>query len=89
MEAPSGDAVYVVNTKNRMARVDGRFIHWVRGHGGGDRYSLVFFSTDKDRATPPVQAVHLDFRPWATRMERGEEENATRAAAEEALDRAV
>ena len=63
MEARRGDCIYVVNTKNRMARVDGRFIHWVRGHGGGDRYSLIFYSTDKKSETPPIEAVHLDFRP--------------------------
>lgn len=37
--------VNVVNTRNRIARVDGRKIHWVRSWEGGDRYSLIFYDT--------------------------------------------
>lgn len=55
--------VHVLNTHDRIARVDGRFVHWVRGHGGGDRYSLIFFSTTPDCATEPTKAFHSDFEP--------------------------
>lgn len=55
--------VYVLNTHDRMARVDGRFVHWVRGHGGGERYSLIFFATTPDCATEPTKAFHSDFEP--------------------------
>ena len=34
-----------VETRNRVARVDGRRVHWVRAHRGGDRYSVVFYGT--------------------------------------------
>ena len=30
-------SVYVVNTHNKLAKVDGRYIHWVRRFRGGDR----------------------------------------------------
>ena len=32
-EVNAGNVVEI-NTKNRMARMDGRFIHWVKGHEG-------------------------------------------------------
>lgn len=37
--------VNVVDTHNRIARVDGRHIHWVRSWEGGSRYSLIFYDT--------------------------------------------
>lgn len=49
--------------QDRVARVDGRFIHWVRAHGGGDRYSVIFYCTDKTRELPPVAAVDENFNP--------------------------
>jgi len=39
--------VAAVNTKNRMAKVDGRFPHWVGGYGSEvDRYSLIYYRTE-------------------------------------------
>jgi len=55
--------VYVVDTHDCIARVDGRFVHWVRGHGGGDRYSLIFFSTTPSCATEPVSPFDASFIP--------------------------
>jgi hypothetical protein len=55
--------VHVLNTHGRMARVDGRFVHWVRGHAGGSRYSLIFFATSPDSASEPVAPFHVDFVP--------------------------
>ena len=46
-EDPS--SVHVLTTRDRIARIDGRFIHWVRGHSGGDRCgvkSRIPFSTE-------------------------------------------
>lgn len=40
-------AVHVVSTKNSIAKVDGRHVHWVRTYTGGDRYSLVSFVRDR------------------------------------------
>ena len=57
-----GTRVEVIETHNRITSMDGRFIHWVRGHGGGDRYSLVFYSLDPDAATESIHALR-DFEP--------------------------
>ena len=43
-----------VNTHNRIARVDGRHIHWVRTWCGGDRYSLIYYDTREQNATPII-----------------------------------
>ena len=58
----------VLDTKNRVASMDGRFVHWVRGHSGGDRYSLVFYSLDPDAATPPLSALR-DWEPTGGKAE--------------------
>ena len=34
----------VVNTRNRIAKIDGRYLHWVRSYSG-ERYSLIFYNT--------------------------------------------
>jgi len=49
------DEVIVVATHNRADRVDGRFVHWVRGFKG-DRYSVVFFTTH-GQAVPKTLAL--------------------------------
>ena len=43
-----GDTVGVVDTRGRLARVDGRRVHWVRPFRGSDRYSIIFYNTDAD-----------------------------------------
>uniref|UniRef100_A0A7S0FHT5 RRM domain-containing protein n=1 Tax=Pyrodinium bahamense TaxID=73915 RepID=A0A7S0FHT5_9DINO len=63
VEGVQPDEVYVVDTHSRIARVDGRFIHWVRGHAGGDRYSLIFFSTTPACTTEPVAPFDASFLP--------------------------
>ena len=47
----NSDFVNVVKTHNRIARVDGRHVHWVRTWTGGDRYSLIFYDTSDRRPT--------------------------------------
>ena len=54
--------VYVVNTRERIARVDGRFVHWVR-RSKGERYSIIFFSTNPKHGAPQQRAYHADFAP--------------------------
>ena len=49
------DFINVVKTRNRIARVDGRHIHWVRSWNGGDRYSLIFYDTTNKFATPVIE----------------------------------
>jgi len=46
------EIVNVVTTLNRIARVDGRHVHWVRTWQGGDRYSLIFYDTSNRHSTP-------------------------------------
>ncbi|KAL1522711.1 hypothetical protein AB1Y20_017686 [Prymnesium parvum] len=50
--------VAVVETRNRVAKVDGRYVHWVRPHSGGDRFSIIFYNTSADPAHPLGPAVH-------------------------------
>ena len=46
-----------VNTKGRLAKVDGRFVHWVAPYdAGADRFSLIFYQTT-DQWLPPTTAV--------------------------------
>ena len=56
--------VAVVNTRNRVAKVDGRHIHWVRSFTGGDRYSLIFFDTSDRAPTPVGTAVDAAWKPY-------------------------
>ena len=39
------DSVAIIDTRNRIACIDGRFVHWVRNYTDGDRYSLIFYDT--------------------------------------------
>lgn len=56
----NGNAVlHVVNTQNRIAKVDGRHVHWVRAWEGGERYSLIFYDTT-DRFQTPVMDMGVD-----------------------------
>jgi len=50
-----GDFINVVNTYNRMVKVEGRHVHWVRPWSNkGDRYSLVFYDTSDRNVTPKL-----------------------------------
>ena len=60
----SQGAVWVVATKDRVAKLDGRFIHWVRGYGAGERYSLIFFATDPEHAVAPTGSAFPGFVPF-------------------------
>jgi len=71
----TGDYILnVVETHNRIARVDGRQVHWVRtwgttnqddgngNHNPGDRYSLIFYDTsNRNRTTPNPLGVDKAF----------------------------
>ena len=45
-EAAAHGTIRVVDTRNRLAEVDGRQVHWVRGFHGGERFSLIFYNTE-------------------------------------------
>ena len=47
-----------IDVRNRLGRLDGRNVHWVEGWKG-ERYSVVYYSTDKKHYTDPVdQSTH-------------------------------
>jgi hypothetical protein len=49
------EIVNVVSTHDRIARVDGRHVHYVRTWEGGDRYSLIFYDTSEGNTTPVLE----------------------------------
>jgi hypothetical protein len=53
--------VNIIDTHNKIARVDGRHVHWVRTWGGGDRYSLIFYNTS-DRNVTPIMDLGVDVK---------------------------
>ena len=49
----SARVVAVMNTKNRLGRVDGRYVHWVDSYDKDcERYSLIYYETGNDYITP-------------------------------------
>ena len=48
--------VALVETKGRLAHIDGRFTHWVRDYEG-DRFSVIYYQVEGERVAPTV-AVH-------------------------------
>ena len=49
----SARMVAVMNTKNRLGRVDGRYPHWVAPYDErSDRYSLIYYETGNDFVRP-------------------------------------
>ena len=46
VEAEGGEAIDVVDTRCRIAKVDGRRVHWVRAFRGGERFSLIFYHAE-------------------------------------------
>jgi hypothetical protein len=84
VESDPPGGIHVINTYHRLARVDGRYVHWVRGYGGGsDRFSLIWFSTRPEDATPMDGPVFPDFVPAAVEAEWRERDAAKAAAAAE------
>ncbi|CAK0891863.1 unnamed protein product [Prorocentrum cordatum] len=50
--------LYVVSTRNRLTRVDGRFPHFVRQREG-DRFSLVYYCLDAGEFREPTRPLEL------------------------------
>ena len=51
-----------INIKNRLARIDGRNVHWVGRCNTGERFSIVYYSTDKVDHTDTVdQGLHNEW----------------------------
>ena len=53
---PEVDYVNVIETKNCIARVDGRHVHWVRSWSSGERFSLIFYDTTDRFQTPIIKS---------------------------------
>ena len=62
----SATVVAEVDTRGRLAKVDGRFPHWVTPYEG-ERYSLIYYQTSGE-VTPQTTAVfapvHNGSEPW-------------------------
>jgi hypothetical protein len=64
-KATAVPAIHVINTHNRIARVDGRHVHWVRtwenrtNSSRCDRYSLIFYDTSARCPTPVVDMTNF------------------------------
>ncbi|GFH55998.1 hypothetical protein CTEN210_12474 [Chaetoceros tenuissimus] len=57
-----GAQTFSINVKNRLARIDGRNVHWVERCGTGERFSVVYYSTDKVDHTDTVdQGLHNEW----------------------------
>lgn len=52
--------VCVVDTKDKVAAIDGRFVHWVAPGYEGERFSLVWYrrTPDSSAAELPTRGVH-------------------------------
>ena len=61
--------VGVIDARGRIAKVDGRFPHWVRPYTG-ERYSIVWFMTQGE-TIPRTSAVFGE--PWCGREEEEED----------------
>lgn len=58
----SGAQTFSINVKNRLARIDGRNVHWVEKCNRGERFSVVYYSTDKVDHTETVdQGLHNEW----------------------------
>uniref|UniRef100_A0A7S2RKY0 Uncharacterized protein n=1 Tax=Mucochytrium quahogii TaxID=96639 RepID=A0A7S2RKY0_9STRA len=55
--------LHAVDTKNKVAKVDGRCVHWVRKFTGRVRYSLIFYCTVPEFKTPLEKSIYPDFKP--------------------------
>ena len=74
VESEDGRARWVVDTRGKMARFDGRFAHWVRGYdrAEGVRFSVVWYANKPSAATPRTFAVDPTFRGGDDGDVRGE-----------------
>lgn len=71
VEARDGSSRWMIDTREKMAKFDGRSVHWVRGYGGGDRYSVVWFVNRDSNATEQTFDVDLSFTDPHTSVDDG------------------
>lgn len=56
-DGTTSQVIHVFDTHNRIARVDGRHVHWVRTWAGGDRYSVIFYDTRQRQTNKTAMAM--------------------------------
>ncbi|GMH65151.1 hypothetical protein TrRE_jg3370 [Triparma retinervis] len=58
-QSSSGSSIFVVPTLNKLVKVDGRFVHWVRSYPPTrTRYSLIYFTVDDAARTERDDEVY-------------------------------
>ena len=62
VEAADGRTRWCVETRGRLARFDGRAVHWVRSYTG-QRWSVVWYVNREESATPQTFDVDAAWRP--------------------------
>jgi hypothetical protein len=76
VESEDGAFRWEVDTRDRVARVDGRFVHWVRGYDSGKngaRYSVIFYANKPSAATERMRLpVDESFVPAGTMNANGD-----------------
>ena len=72
VESADGQTRWMVDTRERLAKFDGRSVHWVRGYSG-ERYSVVWYVNKHEHATEQVFDVDEDWVPHGGCVEEEEE----------------
>ncbi len=83
VESEDGDTRWVVDTRDKIGRVDGRFAHWVRGFDAteGTRYSVIYYVNKPKNATERTFAVDEAFAPAGKGRARTTRERIAKAIA--------
>ena len=55
VESDGGGHIDVFDTHDKLAKVDGRRVHWVKAFRGRERYSIIFYNTAEGETTPEQQ----------------------------------
>jgi hypothetical protein len=76
VESRDGNTRFVVDTRDRIGRVDGRCAHWVRGFDAGVdgsaavRYSVIYYVNRPRHGTPETFAVDEKWSPVSSGTRR-------------------
>lgn len=54
----AGSEIVAIDTFQKIARLDGRFIHFVKDFSGDERYSIIWFCVDEEKRKDPERAVY-------------------------------
>ena len=62
---------WMIDTRERLARFDGRSVHWVRAYAG-ERFSVVWYVNKRQHARPQSFDVDLEWVPVADHVPSSE-----------------